>query len=461
MIKRNEGLRLIVNALLATWRSMSMIMLHTHIHTYIYTYIHTHTHTYISICRLIKRNEGLRLIVNALLATWRSVSMIMLLAASVAVVFAIIGMQCFKGRFHSCNDDAILFPMGKAECASTYMKPTTVSFRANEELAPADYMWLSQRVWHPSPQNFDTFGNAVLTLAAVNTFEYADVLWEASAGTLPDKSPSADNKAFLAGAFFLTYTITASLFVMNLFVAYIVDGFNQLRKAEAVERRKVAVYKNFYKVVHKSSPHQSIDMPQSRWRVWVRCTLLPSRWLNGFLILCMFVNVSIMALYNDDLNDEWKLLYAMQNHVFFAVMLLEMVLCITGLGWVAYFSDRWVWIDVLSILSSALGYFNIEGTFIRAFRLVRLLRIINTVPALRQMLETLANATKQVANVVLLMVLVFSMYAILFVNMIGSVREGFLRLGSPISLWPADPPNFSSYLRAMATLFQMMTGDQW
>lgn len=48
--------------------------------------------------RLIKRNQGMRLMVDALISTWRPVTMIVLLAFTVATIFAILGMTLFRGK---------------------------------------------------------------------------------------------------------------------------------------------------------------------------------------------------------------------------------------------------------------------------------------------------------------------------------------------------------------------------
>lgn len=187
--------------------------------------------------RLIKRNPGLRLIVDALLATWRSVSMIILLATSLAVVFSCVGMACFQGTFNSCSDAAgpAAFPFGKTECSGTWMSSAKLTV-ANPSLTQTDdqilageeISFLSPRAWLLPSQNFDSFPRAMISLAAVNCFSYADVLKDASNGVGKDRSPRRDHNAVVAAVFFVVYTISASLFVMNLFVAFIIDGFNQV-----------------------------------------------------------------------------------------------------------------------------------------------------------------------------------------------------------------------------------------
>lgn len=54
--------------------------------------------------RMISRNEGMRLIVNALLASLPSMANVMLVCILFILIFAIMGVSFFKGKFYSCHD---------------------------------------------------------------------------------------------------------------------------------------------------------------------------------------------------------------------------------------------------------------------------------------------------------------------------------------------------------------------
>eukprot|EP00281_Chroomonas_sp_CCMP1168_P027748 CAMPEP_0206246660 /NCGR_PEP_ID=MMETSP0047_2-20121206/19385_1 /ASSEMBLY_ACC=CAM_ASM_000192 /TAXON_ID=195065 /ORGANISM="Chroomonas mesostigmatica_cf, Strain CCMP1168" /LENGTH=603 /DNA_ID=CAMNT_0053672113 /DNA_START=264 /DNA_END=2072 /DNA_ORIENTATION=+ len=415
--------------------------------------------------RLIKRNEGMRLIVDALLATWRPVSMIFLLALCVTTVFAIIGMAMFKGTFSRCTDVTVQWPRGRSDCSGLawampmLVRGPGIDFDSMEGF-DVSQAFAMPAVWDAPTENFDSFFRAFVSLLAVNTFNYGEMLVAASASTEKDIMPKHDHNAILAGIFFVVYTIASALFVMNLFVAFIIDGFNQLRQADAIERERKVVYKQFMKTVQQISPHRQPRMPHSRWRVWVREVVLPNRIYDNFFTLCVFFNITVLALFNDSMSEQFQEFYVVQNNVFFALMVVELLVAVCGLGWVRYLQDPWVYIDLLSILGAVVAFLVEESTFIRSFRLVRVLRIVNNVPALRRMLETLSMAVTQIGNVVLLMIVVFAMFAILCVNFLGNVREG-TRLGSPTAPWPANPPNFSNFPVAMLLLFQIIQGDEW
>ncbi len=81
--------------------------------------------------------------------------------------------------------------------------------------------------------------------------------------------------------------------------------------------------------------------------------------------------------------------------------------------------------------------------------------------ALQAMFETLARAVPQFTNVMLLLFLVLTMFAILCVNLFGLVKEGPLLLGSPLAPWPSTRPTFKSFPVALYTLFLITQGEGW
>lgn len=53
--------------------------------------------------RMISRNEGLKLVVNSLLNSIPSMGNVMLVCALFLMIFAITGINFFKGQFYSCD----------------------------------------------------------------------------------------------------------------------------------------------------------------------------------------------------------------------------------------------------------------------------------------------------------------------------------------------------------------------
>ena len=55
--------------------------------------------------RMISRNQGMKLIVNALLASLPSMTNVTIVCALFTLIFAIMGVNFFKGKFASCQLD--------------------------------------------------------------------------------------------------------------------------------------------------------------------------------------------------------------------------------------------------------------------------------------------------------------------------------------------------------------------
>lgn len=167
-------------------------------------------------------------------------------------------------------------------------------------------------------------------------------------------------------------------------VAFIIDGYATLRKADAKNLERIANYDVFLSLVRKSSPHRHHALPTNWLRVAIAKHVLPSRIFEYSVVACVFLNVFFIALYHPGkMSEEMENLFNLQNDIFFVLMVVEASLIIAGKGWLNYLIDRWNWIDIISIIAAGMAYFAPNGTFIRSFRLVKILRIIKEVKSLQ------------------------------------------------------------------------------
>ena len=60
--------------------------------------------------RVISRNQGLKLVVNALFSSIPAMLNVILVCGVFLLIFAVIGINFFKGKFYFCNglDDSVL-----------------------------------------------------------------------------------------------------------------------------------------------------------------------------------------------------------------------------------------------------------------------------------------------------------------------------------------------------------------
>jgi hypothetical protein len=163
--------------------------------------------------RTIKRNPGMRLSVNTIFACAPSFLNIGLVAFVVYLIFAIIGVQFFGGRFWSCNDTTV---HDVFECVGKF----TYHERGSKDV-------IIHRVWSNAPQNFDNTANALLTLfevAGIQMFEvimYSACDQQNTLGLQPRR-----NHNRWAALFFLVFIVLGSFLINNLFVGAVVDSYN-------------------------------------------------------------------------------------------------------------------------------------------------------------------------------------------------------------------------------------------
>ena len=108
--------------------------------------------------RLMKRNQSMRLVIDALLGTLQPLFYVISFLIFTSVIFSCIGMGLFGGRLFKCNDPANLFPLGKAEC-------TGIWYTHNAVIRPAAWE-------NPYSFNFDTFYSAMTSLFQISCFKY-------------------------------------------------------------------------------------------------------------------------------------------------------------------------------------------------------------------------------------------------------------------------------------------------
>lgn len=110
----------------------------------------------------------------------------------------------------------------------------------------------------------------------------------------------------------------------------------------------------------------------------------------------------------------------------------------------AFFRDPWRIFDVIVVgvaLVPATGNLSI----LRAFRILRVLRLVSAVPSMRRVVAGLLNAIPGMGSIVLLLGLIFYVFAVMATKIFG----------------PAFPDWFGTIGASAYSLFQIMTLESW
>jgi voltage-dependent calcium channel L type alpha-1D len=168
-----------------------------------------------------------------------------------------------------------------------------------------------------------------------------------------------------------------------------------------------------------------------------------------------------MAMKYYRMPDNLEIFSEQINYIFAFVFNVEMILKLIGLGKI-YFFSTWNKFDMIIVFATDFGlilnFFNLGGSFsstatvIRAFRIMRMFKLIRSSVHMRLILDTVFNILPQVSNVMALIFLLFFIYAALGINLFSGVMlQDFLD----------SKNNFQSFEKAMIVLMKFSTGEDW
>ena len=95
---------------------------------------------------MINRNEGMKVIVDALLRSLPAVGYTVIVLFVYLFLFAVLGLSLFLGKFYRCNDGSVI---ARDACRGIYENEAGV---------------VVPRVWSNPPYSFDNIFSGIVTL---------------------------------------------------------------------------------------------------------------------------------------------------------------------------------------------------------------------------------------------------------------------------------------------------------
>ena len=300
------------------------------------------------------------------------------------------------------------------------------------------------------PFNFDTVLESMLALFRVNTDKYVDVLFASMDAADRDVSPapyhSRSNSLFV-----VAFLVVGSLFTRNLFVAFIVDGFN----ANKGSTKEEMLYNRFVRQISLVRPKRAVfKEPQNPVSVRAR-KILSNTFFQLFSTVCVLINMTFMLSDHKGASPEFVELLELQNLIFFLVLAVEVAIAIVGCGPGGVIDDKWKLFDLVVVSGTAAGYASNAKAltqFVRGFRLLRIFRLMNKIKAIKVIFETVISSAPQLGNILILLCIVYTMAAVAGTQIFGTTKYGS-RLG--------PTANFDSFPEAFKTMYLLVVGDEW
>jgi hypothetical protein len=185
--------------------------------------------------------------------------------------------------------------------------------------------------------------------------------------------------------------------------------------------------------------------------------LVSFRWFQNFSACCVLTNVVFISLSHEGESDNFKVIIAYQNNLFFGIMAVEVVLNLIAQGIHNFWKEGLNRFDVALIIVTAVctlvgSNLRTISQVVRSFRLARFSRALFRNKLIEAMFDTVLLSVKQVLPVILVLTLGMSIFAVIGVSFFGTVKMGS-RLGPTV--------HFERFGAAFLSLTQILFGDEW
>ena len=473
--------------------------------------------------RIVARNEGMRVIITAVVSSLAVNIGVLALAGMGILMFSILGVALFGGKFYSCNC-MYAYPLGVHPDAYTvdhwgvatfnrnstfeewqtdfnsYISATaewrpyspcyeedaskcnTTEYGAFPANATADTTFplteildrrqcegepigegftgfypgkvfgvdpnfpnaISQCYWDNRPYNFDTIGSAMNALFTASTLAgWTDIMEIAMDMRGIDMQP-VPFASWWNAWYFLLYVLIMAFFVTNLFIGVLIDfiGHSDGSALLTEDQQKLQDMDKFQKL-HR--PMLKEEPPSNCIRRWF-FGLVESMFWNNLSNGVIIFNVVVMLCETEGQTHETFLLLEFLNYFCLIFFTWEMAFKVIAYFPIKYWKDPWSKFDCVVITFSWAAIFFDLGSVqaIRAMRAFRIVLVLKSAKGIRSLFQTLMLSVAPAVNISVLLLILYSMYAILGMQLWGNAplqdieclapRDGLDRLGSDSSL---------------------------
>uniref|UniRef100_A0A8C1G7Q0 Voltage-dependent T-type calcium channel subunit alpha n=1 Tax=Cyprinus carpio TaxID=7962 RepID=A0A8C1G7Q0_CYPCA len=401
--------------------------------------------------RVISRAPGLKLVVETLMSSLKPIGNIVVICCAFFIIFGILGVQLFKGKFFVCHGEDTKNITNKSDCLQ------------------ANYKWVRHKY------NFDNLGQALMSLFVLASKDgWVDIMYDGLDAVGVDQQPIMNYNPWML-LYFISFLLIVAFFVLNMFVGVVVENFHKCRRHQEAEEAKRREEKRLKRMEKKrrskekelaeaqSKPYYS-DYSPTRLLIHKICT---SHYLDLFITIVIGLNVITMSMehYHQPkvLDEALKIC----NYIFTIIFVLESVFKLVAFGFRRFFKDRWNQLDLAIVLLSIMGItleeievnasLPINPTIIRIMRVLRIARGLYSLPSYLPYHHGPFFFPAKVGNLGLLFMLLFFIFAALGVELFGDLICDELHPCEGLGRYAT----FKNFGMAFLLLFRVSTGDNW
>ena len=415
--------------------------------------------------RFISHNIQLKLIIISLFDSILPIINALLIVIVVYYIFSIVGISLFYDELHNCysmNSD------GSFSLATDSFDSSMADSEINNDKESISNFCSDKfnGIMDTGPAfKFSNIFTSFITSYVLSTQEG----W-------PDIMNSYRIYGDVYGIFFIVYNLVVAYFFLNLFTGIMFRYFNEAYSKEqklSKDDKKAPKYYDFLTQIYKAqSDYEVWVMPEKgSFRFYLR-EFADSSFLDNFIMGCIVLNMISMAMNYDTSDEKYDAALTYVNYIFTGIFIVECIIKLLAYFPVAYFHSGWNRFDFFVVVASIadLVIANIDGIdakFLKSFQIIRVLRVLRVTRVLRlvkslkgleKLIQTLSWSISALANVFLLMLIIFCIFAILgcyFYD--GIIYEKYKSKFKYIN----EFYNVDNFYNSFLLTFRCTTGESW
>uniref|UniRef100_A0A7N4PVR4 Voltage-dependent L-type calcium channel subunit alpha n=1 Tax=Sarcophilus harrisii TaxID=9305 RepID=A0A7N4PVR4_SARHA len=443
--------------------------------------------------RLVSGVPSLQVVLNSIIKAMIPLFHIALLVLFMVIIYAIIGLELFKGKMHKT-----CYFIGTDIIATVENEKPSPCARTGSG-RPCTINGSECRGGWPGPNNgithFDNFGFSMLTVYQCMTMEgWTDVLYWVN-DAIGNEWP---------WIYFVSLILLGSFFILNLVLGVLSGEFTK-------EREKAKSRGTFQKLREKQQLEEDLkgymnwitqaevmdidDIREGKlsldeggsdteslyeieglnkfiqflrhWRQWNRIfrrkcqEVVKSKVFYWLVILVVALNTLSIAS-EHHLQPLWLThLQDVANRVLLALFTIEMLMKMYGLGLRQYFMSVFNRFDCFVVCSGIIEIILVESgimtplgiSVLRCIRLLRIFKITKYWTSLSNLVASLLNSVRSIASLLLLLFLFIIIFALLGMQLFGGKYD--------FEDTEVRRSNFDTFPQALISVFQILTGEDW
>ena len=415
--------------------------------------------------RFISHNIQLKLIITSLFDSIIPICNALSIVMVVYYMFSIVGISLFYESLHNCY---VLQNDGSFKLAISSFNNNLADYEISNDMPSISTFCANKYngIMDTGPAfKFSNIINSFITAYVLSTQEG----W-------PDIMNSYRIYGNVYGAFFIVYNLVVAYFFLNLFTGIMFRYFNEAFSREqklAPDDKKAPKYYDFLTQIYQA---------QSDYEIWVRPNkgtlryylreFADSSFLDNFIMGCILLNLVSMAMNFENSSNQYNQALTIVNYIFTGIFIAECLLKLCAYGLEGYFHSGWNKFDFFVVVASIVDLVvaNIDGidaAFLKSFQIIRVLRVLRVTRVLRlvkslkgleKLIQTLTWSISALANVFLLMVIIFCIFAILGCYFYDNItyrnyRYKFTNIN--------EYYNVDNFYNSFLLTFRCSTGESW